>query len=69
MFAYSLLVVNGHFEPFRAIGSIRNEFAASISSSLSPPSPSGPQNPIKNNVFVCCFYSVSMFFCEIWLPT
>ena len=31
-----------HFKPFRAIGSVRNEFAASISSRLSPPRPPGP---------------------------
>ena len=29
--------MTGHLKPFRAIGSIGNEFAASISSSLSPP--------------------------------
>ena len=34
-------VSNDHFKQFRAMGSVRNEFAASISSSLSPPRP-GP---------------------------
>ena len=38
-FAGVQLVLTGHFKPFRAIGSIRNEFAASISSSASPPRP------------------------------
>ena len=32
-------LMTGHLRPFRAIGSIGNEFAASISSSLSPPRP------------------------------
>ena len=31
--------LNGHFKQFRTIRSIRNEFVASISSSLSPPRP------------------------------
>ena len=31
--------LNGHFKPFRGIRSIRNEFVASILSSLSPPRP------------------------------
>ena len=34
-------LITGHLRPFRAIGSIGNEFAASISSSLSPPRPPG----------------------------
>ena len=37
-------LITGHLSYPRAIGSIGNEFAASISFSLSPPNPLGPQN-------------------------
>ena len=37
IFTDLLWILTGHLKPFRAIGSIKNEFAASISSSSSPP--------------------------------
>ena len=43
--------LNGHFKPFRTIRSIRNEFVASISSSLSPPRAPQAGNPTKNKDF------------------